>query len=865
MIKINNLNKYYNKGKDNEIHVINDVTLELPNTGLISFLGQSGSGKTTLLNVIGGLDKAKGSIQYDSLVMDKYNMHKLDQFRSKEIGYVFQNYNLLLEETVYSNLEIALEMIGVFDKDEQEKRIEYTLKAVGMYKYRKKRAFALSGGQQQRVSIARALVKQAKVIIADEPTGNLDSENTIEVMNILKKISQSALVLMVTHNEEVANFYSDQVVKIKDGCITETYLNDGTTSLNTEQANTIYLKDMSLTEEKGDFVSLKYYSSKEAKPLELRIIEKNGTYFISASEKLKLIEDTNLRVIDSHYQALKQEEVYQYNFDTSWYSAGKGKQNVLKRVFHSLKESFNKMRFSKRRTKFLYSAFFTIGVLLAICVIGFSNYYLIDDTKFGVDKRFNMIKSDGYVSYDGYEDALYSIADQVTNMTATTYLDLNLHEIINYSEEASYYESITLISYYGSENLKLLAGTAPKENEFVISKKVADNIIKELSAYYLNYDSLVGLTTKFGFNNRYRISGVVDSEYAIAYMDDATFLEKIGNTNYVKVTTRSYELEHKFDTYTMIAGRDFNEEDKDKNYILVNHFTEYLGEIIQENGKEYEVIGIYEFKDYPTEEFIPMLYSYSNEKDYSEMEKHCYNYKDYKIVAGRDAASPYECIASIYSKYVLNSPITIGNRKYTIVGFYYSDSDTMGRNVLFSREACMLDYGTWFQIKDPAAVQETLNASFYAINVYKYYYNNLKEIQHMSFLIFGIFALVLIIIIAVFIYFIMRSRMISDIYPIGVYRSIGASRFKIVLRFVSDILVTITLTALIGYLLTTFIFQTIAANVNNTLSMNALKSSYLFSFLGGLILYVLNLFFGLLPIIMLMRKTPAEIIAKYDI
>ena len=107
--------------------------------------------------------------------------------------------------------------------------------------------------------------------------------------------------------------------------------------------------------------------------------------------------------------------------------------------------------------------------------------------------------------------------------------------------------------------------------------------------------------------------------------------------------------------------------------------------------------------------------------------------------------------------------------------------------------------------------------------------------------------------------------MISDIYPIGVYRSIGASRFKIVLRFVSDILVTITLTALIGYLLTTFIFQTIAANVNNTLSMNALKSSYLFSFLGAVILYALNLFFGLLPIIMLMRKTPAEIIAKYDI
>ncbi|MDE5855948.1 MAG: hypothetical protein K2H06_02775, partial [Anaeroplasmataceae bacterium] len=444
------------------------------------------------------------------------------------------------------------------------------------------------------------------------------------------------------------------------------------------------------------------------------------------------------------------------------YSEGKGKQNVLKRVFHSLKESFNKMRFSKRRTKFLYSAFFTIGVLLAICVIGFSNYYLIDDTGFGVDKRFDMIEADGYVSYEGYDDALYSIADRVDYMTTQSYIELNLHEVINYSEEVSYYDSIALISYYGSEDLKLLAGSAPAKNEFVISKKAADNLIKELSSYYPNYESLVGLTTSSGgYYNKYRISGVVDSEFAIAYMDDATFLEKIGNTNYREVTTRSYELEHVLDTYKIIAGRDFTEADEDKNYILVNHYKEYLGKTIPENGKEYEVIGIYEFKDYPTEEFIPMLYSYSNDKDYTEMEKHCYNYKDYKIVAGRDAASPYECIASIYSSYALNSQITIGNRKYTIVGYYYSDSDTMGRSVLFSREACMISDDSWFQVKDLEAVKEVLDDSFYTINVYEYYYNNSKEIQHVNFLIFGIFALVLIIIIAIFIYFIMRSRMIS--------------------------------------------------------------------------------------------------------
>ena len=109
-------------------------------------------------------------------------MRKIDLYRNKNIGYVFQNYNLIQEETVYENLRIALEIIGIKDKAEVDKRIEYALNKVGMYKYRKKQALALSGGQQQRVSIARALVKKCKVIIADEPTGNLDSENTIEVI-----------------------------------------------------------------------------------------------------------------------------------------------------------------------------------------------------------------------------------------------------------------------------------------------------------------------------------------------------------------------------------------------------------------------------------------------------------------------------------------------------------------------------------------------------------------------------------------------------------------------------------------------------------------------------------------------------------
>lgn len=868
MIKIQHLNKYYNKGKENEIHVINDVTLELPSTGLISFLGPSGSGKTTLLNVLGGLDKAKGTISYDSLTMDKYSMHKVDQFRSKEVGYVFQNYNLLLEETVYNNLVIALEMIGIFDSVEQEKRIEYTLKAVGMYKYRKKRAYALSGGQQQRISIARALIKKAKIIIADEPTGNLDSENTIEVMNILKKISKSSLVLVVTHNEEVANFYSDRVIRLKDGSITDSYLNDGVKSLKTEQANTIYLQDMELTEEQGDLISFKYYSMKEAKPLQIRIIEKNGTYFISSNEKLKLVEDTNLRIVDGHYQALKQEEVDQFSFDTSWYSETSKGQNIFKRLFHSLRESFNKMRFSKKRAKFLYAAFFTIGVLLGICVIGFSNYYLIDSSSFDIDERFSRIDQEGHNSPTQYKNAVYSIMDHIEYMTDTQNLSFRLNQGINYSESISYNDDVTLISYYGSENLKLLAGTAPKENELVISKKIADRFLKQIPQYFKSYYDLVGLEN-FEYRNQYRISGVVDTEYPLAYMDDATFLDMNHSSYHQTINARFYEIEKELGTYKIVNGRDFTEEDRDQKYVLVNANASTLNVGEKFLNTDYEIIGKFQFndKDFQASNVLTyIVYTSDYDQVYgSSIEYYTYAYKKYEIIEGKDASSTNECLASVYSSYEIGEVIEAENRTYTVVGRYYSDSETMGMGLLFSREACMLSGNAWFQIKDMNKVNQILNNTYHTINLYDYYYNMSKEVQQENFLIFGILALSLLVIISVFIYFIMRSRMIADIYPIGVYRSIGASRLKIVLRFISDILVTITLTALVGYVLTSVIFQTIAANVNDTLSMNALKSSYLFVFLGILILYALNLIFGLLPILLLLKKTPAEIISKYDI
>ena len=206
MIKIKNLNKYYHKGKANEIHVINNTTITLADTGLICILGESGSGKTTLMNTISGLDDfADGEIEVDDILVHKFGDKNQEYIRNEKFGYIFQNYYLLQDRTVEYNIMLALSLYDIPDEDKKE-RIDYVLRAVDMWKYKKRLVSQLSGGQQQRIAIARALAKSPKVIFADEPTGNLDEANTMKIMGILKKISENCLVVVVTHEKSIADF-----------------------------------------------------------------------------------------------------------------------------------------------------------------------------------------------------------------------------------------------------------------------------------------------------------------------------------------------------------------------------------------------------------------------------------------------------------------------------------------------------------------------------------------------------------------------------------------------------------------------------------------------------------------------------------
>jgi len=220
MLKLKNIKKTYVSG-DEKVEALKGINIEFRKSEFVSILGQSGCGKTTLLNIIGGLDRyTSGDLIINGKSTKDFKDRDWDAYRNYSVGFVFQSYNLIGHQTVLSNVELALTISGVSRKERKQRAIK-ALEEVGLKEQIHKRPNQLSGGQMQRVAIARALVNNPDIILADEPTGALDTKTSVQVMEILKKISKDKLIIMVTHNPELAEKYSSRIIKILDGKITD--------------------------------------------------------------------------------------------------------------------------------------------------------------------------------------------------------------------------------------------------------------------------------------------------------------------------------------------------------------------------------------------------------------------------------------------------------------------------------------------------------------------------------------------------------------------------------------------------------------------------------------------------------------------
>ena len=302
MLEVKNLSKIYKSKKGSDVRALDGVSIQFPEKGMVFLLGKSGSGKSTLLNVCGGLDApTNGEILVKGRSSKDFSQSDFDSYRNTFVGFIFQEYNILNEFSVEDNIALALELQG---KSKDKKAVADLLQQVDLEGYAKRKPNTLSGGQKQRIAIARALVKSPEIIMADEPTGALDSHTGKQVFETLKKLSKDKLVLVVSHDREFAEQYGDRIIELQDGKV----ISDVTKTLQEEQAfsdNMKFIGDVLCIEQgseldEKDFEEIKSYLKRAGRNVIIASNEKDVQTFKKANRitedgAKEVFEDTNVK------------------------------------------------------------------------------------------------------------------------------------------------------------------------------------------------------------------------------------------------------------------------------------------------------------------------------------------------------------------------------------------------------------------------------------------------------------------------------------------------------------------------------------------------------------------------------------------
>ncbi|XFA98231.1 ATP-binding cassette domain-containing protein [Candidatus Izemoplasma sp. B36] len=813
MIKLTNLNKYFNKGKSNEIHVINNTSITFPEKGLVALTGPSGCGKTTLLNVIGGLDKFhSGELEFDNQIIKKYKPLEVDILRNQYIGYIFQNYNLVEDKTVYENIEIVLNMAGLYDKEEIEERINYVLEAVGMYNYRRRSVLALSGGQQQRVAIARAIAKNPKVVLADEPTGNLDANNTFEVMSIIKKISQSCLVILVSHERSLVDFYADRVIEITDGQIINDYENSGNRSLDHVDERNIYLKDLNLDDSLKDNNVVRYYDKTKDDTLAFKVVEVKDSIYIKAEskslKKIKFItDDSEINLIDAHYKVRQTDDALDYTFDLEQY--GEIEHSTNKKSFIRMKDTLRQglIKFTRSRkfiSKLLLLAYFVISALIVYQLATFANLNRLDEKEF-LSTYKNLVSVSTENSISSYD--IDRILDNVDNLEFSPYFG----SVFTYEPIYDFYQGATnqhlsvypiKSSWLDSEDITY--GRLPANNlEIVIDEWLAEDLLEEKGVADLgieNFEDLIGYSiyTSNDLRLDFEIVGIIQTESPVVAVADEAIYSFVQSVFLYPIGSAENRI-------NIISGTTITSE----NTILAHKNSgQDLNDVVSLYGINYTVVGIYE--------------------NLGEADSEYYYKEDYYITSNSVVEEQIKLLINNLNFYNQDA-----------IYFYSSDIEKAIEDIA--------DYDEDIEAYNSYEIQRA-----YAIENLRTDVS--RRIQSIAITLIGV---------VVYIFFIMRSSMLSRIKEIGIYRSIGATKRDIFKIFIGEIFWMTSLGSLTGYLAMSLLINRIQNMLGDIFSVFYFPIHY---FVGGIIaIYLINLIAGLLPVFNLLRKTPSEINSKYDI
>lgn len=817
MIKVEHLYKTYNEGKKNEEKVLKDVSLEFGRTGLVCLLGESGSGKTTLLNTIGGLDTfSGGTITIDQTTLKGYNPKVMEPIRNDRFDYIFQNYYLLGDHTVAYNVKLALNRFDI-SEEEKEERVEYVLNMLGMGKYKKKQVSKLSGGQQQRVSIARALVKSPDIILADEPTGNLDEENTLRTMSILKSISKECLVLLVTHERRIADFFADRIIEIRDGEVIRDVENVSADSYERGDDANIYLKEMECKTLANDFANFRIYVEGAEKAdlaergVGLSLAFRDGKLYIKNHMNCDVIlegEESGIHMVDEYRPKFDVEEMEKVAYNLPKLKS-KGSANLAFKEI--LRMALENIRLMGKKQAFVIGVLIATGILLSVVVADFINTVSVDEE--------SIVTTDSHYLYLDFAK-VSSLRDEESQMkimefawehladnpygTAFATPTVNLYlQGEGYEQMENLLERLTNYCYVSKDYLDesmLLYGKMPtKRDEVVLDIRVVNQLLKSggvISSMLEKPENFVGKSLFVATTNvEVEIVGICDSGQSNIYCGQNVLLSfPTGGVSVASIAELQAQCPGEYDDLQLADNEVLMRESMYESSVAISgDNTMTLGD---DNTHEYTIVGT--FPD-------------SLDANYVMSDQGCINARDVMI---------YEM---------------------KICMFYSNDQEA----ALSYFEDVKNDYKNHFvlQVSVPHVTQ---------VEAY-------KEANQVDLDAKYLIALICTVLSLVMVYFTVKSNAVSRIEELTVYRLIGISKKSILQAYVLEMFFMTCYTSLPAVLLTSAAIKIISAipSLQVELTFPAWAVAALL-----VAIYLIHSFISILPVYGILSQPPAKLAVK---
>lgn len=557
MLKLDKLYKYYNKDKANETKAVDGISIDFPETGLVVLLGKSGCGKSTLLNLIAGLDgQTSGRICFDDKVFSGYNAADWDGLRGERIGFIFQNYNLIPDMTVYENIELALKVANISDRVED--RINYALSLVNMEKYTKRIPASLSGGQQQRVGIARAIAKGPSILIADEPTGNLDDTNTVAVMDILKGLSKNCLVIMVTHEEKLADFYADRIIRLSDGKIISDEDNSDSDAVLAHKAkDVIYLQD--LPHEQADVKGYLFdFYGNTTSDVRIKLVSIDNKLYlkVDSDQIINLVDDnSSIKLLDKKFE-VKERHESTIEVDRDKLSCNQRKKQRIFGFKDAFKRIFNEYNANKAKKKGnRFKTLYTAAVFFVLLMVMMGGNFVYDSSTMDINSDNTIVVNASYSkicdlvdkgTIEGHvltksimdsavvDSELYEYSNLVIAYSSNaciipySYLGKNVEDGKVYVDKLLYdrLEKTGTLDNYGIFKSGQLVGCRLCLGYYSSKEGYLDTI-----AYDEDFDYSEGDTYETAEKYSYIIAGIVDLGSPLIYMSDNDYQNYQGSIN----------------------------------------------------------------------------------------------------------------------------------------------------------------------------------------------------------------------------------------------------------------------------------------------------------------------------------------------